>query len=123
MSRIEKRINIHGEGRDQALTVEGYKYSPTNILLHLERLKGLKVIAKKSWLLTDDFEAYFIYKDHLFVLYTPFSEVVVEPASKNVPVKIIKEVFNHIKEYRIVWIHRSILGVLKYVLLPFNPKL
>ena len=45
------------------------------LLLHLAQLPGLRVIAKKSWALTDDFEAYFLYKDRLFVMNTPFVNV------------------------------------------------
>ena len=122
MNKIVERIEIQGEGDNLNLTVHGYEYSPTNILIHLERLSGLTVIAKKSWVLTDDFEAYFLYKEHAFVLYTPFSEVEITPGSEDAPIEITQEIFNHIKDYKTVWFHESILGWIRYLLLPFNYK-
>jgi len=122
MNSIESKVKIYQDEKRLNLTIEGFNYSPTNMLIHLERIKGLKVIAKKSWFLTDDFEAFFTFKGYVFVLYTPFAEIEVETHSKGVPREVTLEVFEHVKNYKIVWLHHSVLKGFKYFFLPFNPN-
>jgi hypothetical protein len=45
------------------------------LLWHVARLRGVRVLAKNSYALTDDFEAYFTYGGRLFVMETPFARV------------------------------------------------
>jgi hypothetical protein len=58
-----------------SLEVVGSISPASTLLWHLCKLPGLKVIAKKSWALTDDFKAYFTYKDRLFIVYTPMVDL------------------------------------------------
>ena len=115
-----ERIELYENEEELSLKIKGFKYSPTSILVHLEKLDGLKIIAKKSWVLTDDFEAYFTYKDFTFVLFTPFSEIEIEPDIKDTPKEITKEIFNHLNKYKTIWLYSYIKGLFKYALLPYN---
>jgi hypothetical protein len=92
------------------------------MLAYIDKLKGVKVISKKSWFLTDDYEAYFSYKNHLFIVYTPFTEVEVTVDKKDTPPQIIKEVLEHAASYNNVSLLHSLVCSFKYFLLPFNAR-
>ena len=74
MSLQIKRL---GGSKDEPLCLEAaaYSTSASPLLWHLCRLNGLKVLAKKSYALTDDYEAYFQYKNRLFILYSPMGYI------------------------------------------------
>jgi hypothetical protein len=105
-----------------SLEVSSQLLSASALLLHLElALPGVNVIAKKSWVLTDDFEAYFTYKGRLFVLNTPFVNVWVSLIGLPADEALFGEVERAVWSYS--WGH-SLLGPLafaKYFFLPFNP--
>jgi len=122
MNEIRKRIQIFETDNNLSLTIKSFNYSPTRILIHLERLEGLKVISKRSFLLTDEFEAYFTYKTHTFVLFTPFSEIEIEPDTKETPKEVTSEIFEHLYHYKMVWLHNYIYGLIKYALKPSNKR-
>jgi hypothetical protein len=122
MSDISKRIQIAGEGYHRHLTIQGFRYSPVSIMIHLERLDGLKFVSKWSWYLTDDFDAVFKYKGYAFRLWTPFAEVEIMRIDKGVPETVVNEIFNHVKAYKIVWFHKRLIKGVRYVFLPFQTK-
>lgn len=95
--------------------------SPVSIVAHIERKKGVKVLAKKSWVLSDDFEAYFEYKGYRFIVETPFVEVEVSVIDKRVPKDIAKEVLEYAANYK--WVNPVVFiwAMLRYFMLPFNP--
>ena len=116
MKEIEWYKN--GEG----FSVKSGLFSPTSMVAHIERLKGAKVIAKKFWVLTDDFEAYFEYRGYLFIVETPFVEVEVGVVDKTAPKEIIEEVLQHASNYK--WVNPFLFfrAMVRYFLLPFNPR-
>ena len=105
-----------------SLEVSSQLASPSSLLLHLERvLGGVKVLAKKSWVMTDDFEAYFTYKTRLFVMSTPFVNVWVSLIGMPADVALFEEIERAVQSYN--WRH-SLWGPLafaRYFLLPLNP--
>ncbi len=115
-------MQICSEGEDLSLTIKGFYYSPTRVLLHLERLKGLKVLSKRSFFYTDEYEACFTYKGNTFVLFTPFSEIELEPDKKETPKEVTEEVFAHLEKYKTVWLPHYIFGLIKYALLPSSKR-
>lgn len=101
-------------------TVVGTLFSPISMLSHIERLPRAKIVAKKSWFLTDDFEGFFTYKGLLFVVETPFVEVCV--VDKDIPFDIRDEVLNHAVSYKWVNTFRFTWAMVRYLILPFNPR-
>lgn len=104
-----------------SLEVSSPLCSAAAVLLHLERLPGLRVIAKKSWVLTDDFEAYFLYRNRLFVMYTPLSELWVSLIGQPADEPVFAEVEAQLRSYRWYEAFLGPLAVAKYFFLPFNP--
>lgn len=78
---------------------ENYKYSPVAILAHVLKLESTKVLAQKSWILTDDYQAEFSFKGRVFVISTFMDSVDISPHDKNVPNELAKELYGHIKDY------------------------
>jgi hypothetical protein len=116
MKKIEWHLNNCG------FTVKGNYFSPTSMLVHIERLPEAKVIAKKSWFLTDDFEGYIDYKGHRFLVETPFVEIEVIALNKETPTHIVREVLEHAEKYKWVNPFSFIFAMFRYLMLPFNPR-
>jgi hypothetical protein len=96
--------------------------SASALLLHLEfSLAGVKVLAKKSWALSDDFEAFFTYKSRLFVMNTPVVNVWVSLIGPPANEDLFSEVERAVRSYS--WRHSFLwpLAFAKYFFLPFNP--
>ena len=121
MALLTERLGAT-EKEPLSLEVSSQLVSASALLLHLElSLSGVKVLAKKSWVLTDDFEAYFMYKSRLCVMNTPFVNVWVSLIGLPADELLFGEVERAVQSYS--WYH-SFLGPLafaKYFLLPFNP--
>lgn len=93
----------------------------SRLLWHIAQLPGVTVLAKKSWALTDDFEAYFTYKGQLFCLQTPFVNACLVMRAPGDPV-VFQEIEDHISQYRVPSALVSLLAVLRFFVLPFNLK-
>jgi uncharacterized membrane protein len=105
-----------------ALEVASKLLSPCALLLFLSlRLPGLKVIAKKSWALTDDFEAYFLYKGRLFVMETPYVNVWVSLLGRVADEQLFSEVEAQVRCYSFWVSFLTPIAVLRYAIAPFNP--
>lgn len=114
-----------GASEFETITLEASaQFAFTSVLLwHLAHLPGLKVIAKKSWALTDDFEAYFIYKGRLFVLQTPFVNPWVSLLGQPPDEQLFSEVESQVQSFP-QWLHLlTPLAILRYIFTPFNPPL
>jgi hypothetical protein len=92
------------------------------LLLHLERLSGLKVLAKKSWAMTDDFEAYFLYKGRLFVMETPMVNVWVSLIGQPADEALFREVEAQIQSFSAWFYFLAPVAIAKYFFTPFNPS-
>ena len=91
------------------------------LLWHLTRLRGLKVIAKKSWALTDDFEAYFTYKERLFVMETPFAKVNVVLLGLAADERLFSEVEAQVQNFPWYLLLLGPVALMRFFFLPFNP--
>ena len=60
---------------------EDYSYSATGVLTYARQNPDINVLAKKSWILTDDYQAEFVYKNCVFVLFASFDNICVSPLS------------------------------------------
>ena len=98
------------------------RLAPASCLLwHLARLPGLRVVAKKSWALTDDFEAYFLYRGRLFVMETPLVNVWISLIGQPADEEVFDEVEAHVQRFT-SWLYLlAPVAILRFSLLPFNP--
>lgn len=105
------------EGRLHLSIGDGYSHSPTSVLAFLRERASIEVLAKKSWLLTDDYQSEFRFKNHDFVLCTPGDSIDIFPI-KDAPAPIAAELYRMVSEYRRV----SVLAWLRtWVHLLFRP--
>src|SRR5262245_3541337 len=91
------------------------------LLWHVSRLPGAEVIAKKSWALTDDFEAYFLYKGRLFVLETPFAKVWVSLLGKPPDEQLFSEVERQVQRFSLWALLLTPVAFARYFFTPLNP--
>lgn len=96
--------------------------SASIVLWHMSRLAGARVIAKKSWVMTDDFEGYFFYKDRFFVLETPFVNIEFEMLGQPDDQLLWDEVEAHLQKFNNWLTLLSPLAFARYLFTPFNPS-
>lgn len=96
---------------------------PSPLLWHLTGLRGLRVIAKKSWALTDDFEAYFTYKGRLFIMETPFAKVNAVLLGSTPDEALFSEVEAQVQSFPWYLLVLTPIALLRFFVLPFNPSL
>jgi len=94
----------------------------STILVHVERLPGLRVLAKKSSALSDSFEAVFEFSGHLFVMSLPFGSIIIAARDGNTPRAVLDRIADHIDRYRIVWPTQWIWAIVRYFFLPSDLK-
>lgn len=94
----------------------------STLMWHLEKLKGLRVVAKKSWALTDDFEAYFLYRDRLYLMQTPWVEVWILQLGSEPDPQGFSEVEAAVQSFPAWKYMVSLVPIAKYFFLPFNPS-
>ena len=105
------------------LEVENQFVAASGLLWHLgKRLPGLHVLAKKSWALTDDFEAYFTYKERLFVMQTPFVNIWVSLLGQPADESIFCEVEKEVQNYGLYLSLLPIIAWVRFCFLPANPS-
>jgi hypothetical protein len=121
MSLLCKRLGSTSEA-PHCLEVQTHLLAASTLLLHIERLPGVRVIAKKSWVLTDDFEAYFEYGNRLWVVETPFSLIEVSLLGKPVDEDLFATVESHVRGYPWYMTLLAPVAVLRYVLVRFTPS-
>jgi hypothetical protein len=114
-----------GATEQEPLSLEvASQLAPASTLLwHLSQLPGLRVIAKKSWALTDDFEAYFLYKGRLFVMETPFVNVWVSLVGQPTDEQLFSEVESQVQQFSAWAYFLAPLAIVRYFFTPFNPPL
>ena len=91
------------------------------VLWHMARLPGTQVIAKKSWAMTDDFEAYFLYKGRLFVLETPFVNLWLSLIGQPADEPLFAEVEAHLQRFSHLMHIFIPFALLRYFFTPYNP--
>jgi hypothetical protein len=101
-----------------SIEIQNYWPDPTMILIHLERLPDVKVLSKASAAMTDEVQIEFTYKGFPFVAGSPFSYLTVSAASPEVPESVFEEVATHIENYKPVWPHQILMGIIRHLKLP-----
>ena len=96
--------------------------SASIVLWHMSRLAGARVIAKKSWVMTDDFEGYFLYKGRLFVLETPFVGIELGMLGQPDDQPLWGEVEAYLQKFNNWLSLLSPLAFARYLFTPFNPS-
>lgn len=91
---------------------------PTMILIHLERLQEINVQSKASFAMVDEIFVDFTYKGFPFSITSPLSYPWISASSPDVPEHIFEEIVNHIRNYKTVWPHQLIAGILRHMKLP-----
>ena len=121
MSLLTKHL---GGTDDEPVSIEvsGRSFTPSKLLWHLCKLPGLKVVAKKSLALTDDYEAYFTYKGRLFVIYTPMVDVWVSLIGQPPDNEIFSEVEAHVQNYQSSFYFTGLIASIRFLFTPFNPS-
>ena len=106
------------EEEPYCVEIQNYWPDPTMILIHLERLPGIRIFSKASSAMTDDVQIEFSYKGYPFIITSPFSYLWVSADSQDVPELVFNEVIKHLENYKAVWPHHFILGMLRHLKLP-----
>jgi hypothetical protein len=105
------------------LEVAGQLTAASPLLSYLAaRLPGLRVISKNSWMLTDDFEAYFLYKDRLFVMETPFVNVWISLLGQPADEPLFAELEAEVQNYGFFSPLCAPFTWVRYLFLPANPS-
>lgn len=111
------------KGEPLSLEVASELTPASTLLWHVSQLPGLKVIAKKSWALTDDFEAYFLYKGRLFVMQTPFVNVWVSLIGEPPDEALFSEVESQVRRFSAWTYLLAPLAIIRFFFCPFSPSI
>lgn len=98
---------------------EDYQYSPTSVLAFLRSQASVEILAKKSWLLTDDYQAEFKFKNHDFVLCTPGDSIDIFPIN-DAPDEIARQLYSALDKFQRAGVLRWLSTWLYLLLRPFN---
>jgi hypothetical protein len=88
------------------------------ILVHIERLNGVRVISKQAWFMADQFHAVFLYESRRFELvlnYGRFRILCIDGAPSP---DLFDQLVDHMNAYRTVWPHQLAFAALRYFFLP-----
>ena len=118
--RTKRLKGSHDE--PHTLEVQSFLGAASSLLLHIERMPGVTVLAKKAWALTDDFEAYFSYKGRLFIMWTPFSLAWISLLGQPEDADLFAEVETRVQSYSWPSTLLAPLAILRYVAVKFTPS-
>ena len=122
LERMSLRTKRLQGNDDEPLSLEVEGLSPASTLLwHLCRLPGLKVVAKKSWALTDDFEAYFSYKGRLFIVQTPMVAIWVSLIGQPPDEELFSEIEAHVQRFPGSSYFFALVAAIRFFFVPLNP--
>jgi hypothetical protein len=104
------------------IELDWYLISASALLWYVTRLPGAKVLSKCSFAMTDEFCAYFLYKNRLFVMETPFSKIWVSLVGHPADEPLFAEIEARVSTYSfwvgLLWP----LLFLRYIFVPFRPR-
>jgi hypothetical protein len=92
----------------------------STMLVHIERLPEVRVLSKKSWAMSDSFEAIFAYKGYRFYMGIPFGCIMIAAQDADTPGELLNEIAAHIDRYRTVWPVQLLWAMERYFFLPFG---
>jgi hypothetical protein len=115
------RIRMRSDGLPTLEVERDFLFAST-MLVHIERLPGVTVIAKRSWAISDSFDAFFDYRGCRFYMGIPFGCIMIAPQDRRrMPGGVIDELAAHIDDYRPVWPMQLLWALARYFFLPFRP--
>ena len=105
----------------QVIAVEPEFLLASTMLAHIERLPHVRVLAKRSWAMTDSFEAYFSFKGYRFYMAIPFGAIMIARHDSQAPEAVFDELAAHVENYRTVWLPQFLWALTRYFFLPSKP--
>lgn len=115
LTRLQPRPN-----KPPAIEIEPEFLFASTVLVHIDRLPEVRVLAKRSWAMSDTFEAVFEYRGHRFLMSLPFGSITIEAEDASTPRELIEELAAHIDRYRTVWPTQWLWAIARYFFLPFK---
>jgi hypothetical protein len=109
------------ESEPHSLEVQSYLLGASTLLLYLEMLPGVHVLSKVAFPLTDEFEAYFSYRDRLWAVATPFSKIEVSLLGQPADEALFREVEARVQAYPSIMSFLLPLAFARYFLVRFRP--
>jgi hypothetical protein len=104
------------------LEVQSFLLAASTLLLHIERTPGVRVLAKKAWALTDDFEAYFTYAERLWVVQTPLSLIEVSLLGQPGDERLFSVIESRVQSYPWYMSLWAPIALLRYLPIRFTPS-
>lgn len=92
------------------------------MLAHIERLPTVIVLAKRSWAMSDSFEACFEHRNCRFIMKIPYGRIIIVTQNENTPIELLHEIAAHIDNYHTVWPTQLVWAMARYFFLPFKPQ-
>jgi hypothetical protein len=94
----------------------------STMLVHIERMVGIKLLAKRSWAMSDSFEAIFVFRGYRFAMELYYGCITVSADSPTTPRELLDELAAHIDNYHTVWPTQLFWGIARYFFLPFKTE-
>jgi hypothetical protein len=113
------RLRQRGNDLPSIEIAEEFLFSST-MLVHIERLDGVTLLAKRSWAMSDSFEAIFAFHDHHFVMELRYGCIMIFAQEPTTPREHIDTLAAHIDRYHTVWPMQLLWAFARYFFLPFK---
>jgi hypothetical protein len=94
----------------------------STMLVHIERLADVKLLAKRSWAMSDSFEAIFTFRGHRFAMQLRYGCIMIFAKEPATPLEHIEALAAHIDNYQTVWPTQLLWAFARYFFLPFQPE-
>jgi hypothetical protein len=94
----------------------------STLLVHIERLAGVVLLSKRSWAMSDTFEAIFAFRGHRFAMELRYGCIMIFAQQPTTPREHIDALAEHIDNYRTVWPAQLLWAFARYFFLPFKPE-
>lgn len=117
---LPTRLRQHKDGA-RSLEIEPEFLLASTLLVHIERLPDVVVLAKRSFAMSDSFEAWFTVNGWRFYLGTSFAGLTLAPEDPATPGEIFDALRRHIEDYRAVMPPQLAWCILRYFFLPATP--
>jgi len=93
----------------------------STLLVHLERLPDVVLLAKRSWAMSDTFEAIFTFRGLRFAMELRYGCLMIFAKDPATPCDYIEALAAHIDNYQTVWPAQMLWAFARYFFLPFRP--
>lgn len=105
-----------------SLEAQTHLLGASTLLLFLEMLPGVRILSKRSFAMTDEFEAYFTYKDRLWLVDTPFSLIEVSLLGQPPNESLFQEIETRVRAYSPLLVFLLPFAFLRYAVARFVPS-